>query len=48
MVLGLACSVIDVKQNLAAGAMDFIAGYTTDLLTALLPAPEDLVGGEEP
>lgn len=45
-VLGSACSVIDVRQNLIAGTMDFISGYTTDLLAAIVPPPEDLLGGE--
>lgn len=48
MVLSSACSVIDIKQNVASGTMSFIAGYTADFLAALVPSPEDLVGGDAP
>jgi hypothetical protein len=45
-MLGSACSAIDVRHNLIAGTMDFISGYTTDLLAAIVPPPEDLLAGD--
>lgn len=40
------CSAIDIRHNLVAGTMDFIAGYAEDFLAALIPPPEELLGRE--
>lgn len=47
ITLASACSAVDVRHNVIAGTMDFIAGYTEDLLAALFPAPDKLLGNEE-
>lgn len=41
------CSAIDIKHNITAGTMDFIAGYAEDFLAALIPAPEEFINPEE-
>lgn len=41
------CSMGDLRLNVVAGVMGFVEDYTTDLLGVLVPAPSDLVGGEE-
>lgn len=36
------CSVTDIQKNIVAGALDFVSGYTTDILTGVSPTPPDL------
>lgn len=41
------CSAIDIKHNITAGTMDFIAGYAEDFLAALIPSPDEIIGEAE-
>ena len=43
VLLGSACSAVDVRQNLVAGTQAFIKGYTTDLWEAIIPPPDELL-----
>ncbi len=41
------CSAADVRHNLAAGTQSFIKSYTIDIFEALVPAPTDIIGGNQ-
>ena len=46
-VFASACTAADIKHNLVAGTQSFIRSYAADLLEALIPSPEELIGGAE-
>ncbi len=47
VVLSSACSATDVRHNLVAGTQSFIRDYATDFLGAVIPSPDELIGGAE-
>ena len=42
-----ACSLADIGENIIAGGLAFVEGYTEDVLLSLFPPPGSLVDGGE-
>lgn len=40
--MAFSCSLTDIRHNIVKGTLDFVAGYTTDILTGVSPTPPDL------
>ena len=36
------CGLTDIQKNIIAGTLDFVSGYTTDVLNGWSPTPIDL------
>ena len=41
------CSAVDIKHNATAGTMGFIEGWVEDLWVEVIPAPGEIVGGDD-
>lgn len=41
------CLAVEVRRNAVAGTMDFIEGWVEGLWVELIPAPGEIVGGDE-
>jgi len=44
MTYGAACTVGDVRHNVANGTLSFVKDYTSDLWEALIPPANQVVG----
>jgi len=42
MLFASACSMRDIADNLTAGALSFVKGYTADMLETLVPPADEL------
>ena len=47
MTFSAFCSAVDIKHNATAGTMGFIEGWVEDLWVEVIPAPGEIVGGDD-